>query len=127
MWVTRTRARILGPLGTWAPPLLLMAVIYVLSDQPDLSTGLGFWDFVLRKLVHMGEYALLLFLWWRAARTVARPRAAVALAFCVTLAYAGTDELHQTHVDGRHGTPVDVGIDAIGMAAAGLAIARRTW
>jgi VanZ family protein len=127
MWVTRTRARILTPLATWAPPLALMAVIYVLSDQPDLSTGLGFWDFVLRKLVHMGEYALLLFLWWRAIRTLAGPRAAVALAFCVALAYAGTDELHQTHVEGRHGTPVDVGIDAIGMAAAGLAIGRRKW
>lgn len=103
-----------------------MAVIYVLSDQPDLSTGLGVWDFVLRKLVHMAEYALLLFLWWRALRTVVAARAALALAFCVTLAYACTDELHQRHVQGRHGTPVDVGIDAIGMAAAALAIGRRT-
>jgi VanZ family protein len=127
MWVTRTRARILAPLATWAPPLVLMAVIYVLSDQPDLSTGLGVWDFVARKLVHISEYALLCFLWWRALRTVARPRAAVALAFCASLAYAGTDELHQRSVHGRHGTPVDVGIDAVGMAAAAVAIGRRTW
>jgi VanZ family protein len=104
-----------------------MAVIFALSAQPDLSTGLGVWDLVARKIVHAGEYALLCFLWWRALRTVAGPRAAVALALCVTLAYAGTDELHQRYVEGRHGTPVDIGIDAIGMAAAALAIGRRTW
>jgi VanZ family protein len=127
MWVTRTRDRILGRLDLWAPPLVLMAVIFALSAQPDLSTGLGVWDTIARKLVHMGEYALLCFLWWRALRTVVAARAAVALAFCVTVAYAATDELHQGSVQGRHGTPVDVGIDAVGAAAAALAIGRRTW
>jgi VanZ family protein len=127
MEVTRTRPRILPTLAAWGPPLVLMAVIYALSDQPDLSTGLGVWDFIARKIVHMSEYALLCFLWWRALRTVATARVAVVLAFLVSLAYAGTDELHQRQVEGRHGTPVDVGIDAIGMAAAALAIGRRTW
>jgi VanZ family protein len=125
MWVTRTRAHTL--LGLWAPPFVLMAVIFALSAQPDLSTGLGTWDLIGRKIVHMSEYALLCFLWWRALRTVTTPRAAVVLAFCVSLAYACTDELHQRSVHGRHGTPVDVGIDAIGMAAAAIAIGRRTW
>ena len=50
-------------LDPWLPPLLLMAVIFVLSAQPDLSTGLGVWDFVGRKLVHASEYALLCALW----------------------------------------------------------------
>jgi VanZ family protein len=125
MWVTRTRAHTL--LGLWAPPFVLMAVIFALSAQPDLSTGLGTWDLIGRKIVHMSEYALLLFLWWRALRTVATPRAAIVLAFCISLAYSGTDELHQRSVHGRHGTPVDVGIDAIGMAVAAIAIGRRTW
>ena len=126
MDVTRTRARMLDRLDPWAPPLVLMAIIFALSAQPDLSTGLGVWDLIARKIVHMSEYALLVFLWWRALRTVARARAAVVLAFCIALAYAGTDELHQRYVRGRHGTPVDVGIDAVGMAAAALLIARRT-
>ena len=42
--------------------------------------------------------------------------------------YACTDEFHQTFVDGRNGTPVDVCIDAIGMAIAraiALIYARR--
>ena len=125
MWVTRTRAHTL--LGLWAPPLVLMAVIFALSAQPDLSTGLGTWDLIGRKIVHMSEYALLLFLWWRALRTVTTPRAAIVLAFCISLAYSGTDELHQRSVHGRHGTPVDVGIDTIGMAVAAIAIGRRTW
>src|SRR3954470_13870906 len=41
--------------GRYAPPLLLMALIFVLSAQPDLSSGLGVWDLILRKLAHMTE------------------------------------------------------------------------
>ena len=50
----------------FAPPLLLMGLIFFLSAQPDLSTGLGTWDLILRKLAHMAEYGLLWLLWWRA-------------------------------------------------------------
>jgi VanZ family protein len=102
-----------------------MVVIFVLSAQPDLSTGLGLWDFVGRKLVHMSEYALLCFLLWRATRRLGTPRAAIAAAVSLSLAYAGTDEFHQTFVHGRHGTPVDVAIDAVGMAVAAALVARR--
>jgi VanZ family protein len=102
-----------------------MVVIFVLSAQPDLSTGLGVWDLVGRKLVHMSEYGVLCLLWWRAFRTVTTARAALGLAFLASVSYAATDEFHQTFVHGRHGTPVDVGIDAIGMLAASVLIARR--
>jgi VanZ family protein len=126
MVVTRTSTGLLSRLDPWAPPVVLTIVIFGLSAQPDLSTGLGVWDLVGRKIVHISEYGLLCFLWWRAIRElVPGPRAALALAFCVSLAYAGTDELHQTSVRGRHGTPVDVGIDAVGMAIASVLIARR--
>ena len=111
-------------LDPWLPPLALMAVIFVLSAQPDLNSGLGTLDTVLRKIVHMAEYALLCFLWWRGLRTVLERRAAIAVAFAVTVAYACSDEFHQSFVEGRHGTPVDVGIDAVGAAAAAAAIGR---
>ena len=101
-----------------------MGVIYVLSAQPDLSSGLGTIDLILRKAVHMTEYALLLFLWWRALRDQTPPRAAIALAFAVTLLYSASDEWHQSYVNGRHGTPVDVGIDLVGMLVATALIAR---
>src|SRR2546421_744727 len=125
MVVTRSPNSLLSRLDPWAPPIALMGVIFVLSAQPDLSTGLGAWDLIGRKIVHMLEYALLCLLWWRALREVAVARAALVLAVCVSLAYAVTDEFHQTFVHGRHGTPVDVGIDAAGMVVACVLVARR--
>jgi VanZ family protein len=113
-------------LDPWLPPLALMAVIFAFSAQPDLNSGLGTIDFVGRKILHTCEYALLCFLWWRALRTVAQPRRALALAFAVAVAYACTDEFHQHFIHGRHGTPVDVGIDAVGAGAAVVLIRRRT-
>jgi VanZ family protein len=114
-------------LDPWAPPLALMALIFVLSAQPDLNSGLGTLDLIGRKIIHATEYALLCFLWWRALRTSIPARKAVLLAFAVTVAYAATDELHQHFVEGRHGTPVDVGIDALGAGlAAAILLRRRT-
>ena len=81
-----------------------MALIYVLSDQPNLSSGLGLIDLVGRKLVHAAEYALLCWLWIRALRPGVGERTALALALTVTLAYAISDEYHQTFVDGRSGS-----------------------
>lgn len=127
MDVTRAPGLIFARLDPWAPPIALMALIFFLSAQADLSTGLGVWDYVARKLVHMSEYGLLCLLWWRAFRAVtASARAALGLAFLASLSYAATDEFHQTFVHGRHGTPVDVAIDAVGMAVATALIARRT-
>ena len=40
-----------------------------------------------------------------------------ALALAAGIAYAATDELHQHFVRGRHASPVDVAIDAVGVAA----------
>jgi VanZ family protein len=109
----------------WLPPLLLMGVIFVLSAQPGLDSGLGWIDTVGRKLLHFGEYALLCFLWWRLLRTGMPDRRAALLAFLVSSLYAATDELHQSFVDGRHGTPIDWLIDSAGAAAAALALRSR--
>lgn len=103
----------------FGPPLALMGLIFLLSAQPHLSTGLGVWDLILRKAAHMTEYGLLWFLWFRALG-YRRPAVAVIIA----VAYAATDELHQTHVAGRHGTPVDVLIDSAGIAIA-IAVSAR--
>ncbi len=102
------------------PPLALMGLIYFLSAQPDLSSGLGTIDFVGRKIVHATEYGVLWLLWVRA---LGYRRAAVAAAICVL--YAGTDEFHQTFVHGRHGTPVDVLIDSTGVAIAWALVRTR--
>ena len=101
-----------------------MALIFFFSHQPDLSSGLGVWDLIGRKIFHAAEYALLCFLWWRAlAGLTTRGRALVAAA-AVSFAYAITDEIHQTFIEGRHGSPVDVAIDSVGIAAACVWIGR---
>src|SRR4051794_18663160 len=115
--------KLLRRLDPWAPPLILMAVIFVFSAQANLHTALGLVDTIGRKFVHFGEYALLSVLWWRALRTRLDPRRAALVALIVTSLYAATDEYHQTFVEGRSGNPFDWAIDTAG-AAVGLMTAR---
>ncbi len=107
-------------LSRFLPPVLLMAVIFLLSHQPDLSTGLGFWDLILRKLAHMSVYLLLTLLWWRALAPLTGR--ALPVAALIALIYAASDEYHQSFIEGRHGSPVDVGIDAVGILLAVLLV-----
>jgi VanZ family protein len=104
-------------LQRWAPAVLWAVVIFAFSSIPSLGTGLGAWDLVLRKLAHMAEFAVLGFLLFRAAGSAT---VAVALGSL----YAVTDEVHQTFVRGRHGSPVDWLIDTAGVLA-GVALAVR--
>jgi VanZ family protein len=96
-------------LTLWLPVLAWAAVIFVFSSIPSLSSGLGAWDTVLRKGAHITEYAVLGALLYRAFEREAPVLAA-------GIAYAATDELHQHFVRGRHASPVDVAIDATGVA-----------
>jgi VanZ family protein len=101
----------------WLPVAVWAAVIFVLSSIPDLGTGLGGWDVVLRKIGHAGEFAVLGALLARALRS-AWP------AFAVGALYAVSDEVHQVFVPGRAGSPLDVAIDAVGVAL-GVVLWRR--
>jgi VanZ family protein len=103
-----------GGLARWLAPLALMAVIFAVSAQPSLNSGLGTIDLIGRKIIHFSEYALLCLLWWRALEPGSGPRRAALIAFLICSAYAATDELHQSFVEGRHGTPVDWLIDSAG-------------
>ena len=97
-------------LTVWIPVVAWAAVIFTFSSIPSLSTGLGTWDTILRKGAHVTEYAVLGALLYRALGR--EP-----LALAVGIAYAATDELHQYFVRGRHASPMDVAIDAVGLAA----------
>ena len=101
----------------------MMGLIFVLSGQPSDNVDRAWWDVLLRKLAHVTEYAVLTALWWRAMRSlgVRRP---ILVAIAISLGYAATDEYHQTFIEGRHGTPVDVLVDSIGMTIAALLIWR---
>jgi len=102
-------------LGRFGPPVALMGVIFLLSAQPDLNSGLGTIDLVGRKLVHMLEYGLLWWLWLRALH-FRHPWAALTL----VAIYAASDEYHQTFVHGREGTVRDWVIDLAGVALAAI-------
>ena len=122
------RMALLRRIGPWLWPPLLMAVIFFFSAQSSLDSGLGWIDFVGRKLVHFAEYGLLCFLWWRALRTRMASERAALVAFVISSLYAATDELHQSLVDGRHASAVDWAIDSAGAALVALrlrAVARR--
>jgi VanZ family protein len=112
-------------LGLWLPPLVLMAVIFFLSAQPSLDSGLGAVDVVGRKLVHLAIYGLLCFLWWRAFATVTGSGRAALAALLVASAYAVTDEVHQSFVEGRSGTVLDWAIDTAGAGLAALRLRSR--
>ncbi len=101
----------------WLPVALWAAVIFAFSSVPSLSSGLGTWDLVLRKLAHAAEFAILGALLLRACRS---PRLALALGGL----YAVSDELHQSFVRGRHAAVTDVAIDVLGVAAGVLAWSR---
>jgi VanZ family protein len=115
----------LSRVDLWLPPIALMGVIFFLSAQPDLNSGLGVVDLIGRKIIHAGEYALLCFLLWRALREVMPARRAPLAALAIAVAYSCTDEFHQTFVHGRHGTPVDVLIDAVGSVSVAIVLLRR--
>ena len=108
-----------SPLSAWLPVVVWAGVIFAFSSVPSLSTDLGTWDTILRKLAHLAEYAILGALLDRALR---RPQLAVAIVFAAL--YAVTDEVHQVFVEGRHGAPLDVGIDIVG-ALVGVFLWRR--
>jgi len=98
-------------------------VIFAFSSVPSLGTGLGTWDLVLRKLAHVAEYAILGALLLRALE-------ALVPALALGVLYAAADEVHQAFVAGRHGSPIDVLVDACGLTVGVVAwqaiAARRT-
>ena len=94
----------------WAPVLVWAGVIFAFSSIPGLSTDLGTWDLVLRKLAHLVEYAILGVLLYRA---LLHEPAAVTLG----VAYAASDEFHQAFVRDRDASPLDWALDSVGVAA----------
>ncbi len=94
----------------WLPVVAWAGLIFAFSSVPDLGTGLGGWDLVLRKIAHAAEYAVL-------GALLVRATGRAGVAFALGTLYAISDEVHQSFVPGRLGSPLDVAIDAVGVAA----------
>jgi VanZ family protein len=101
--------------------------IFLVSSQsaPELA-GEPLLDLILKKLAHASAYAVLALLVAFALRRKGSRGAwlpqASWLAFAIAVGYAITDEIHQTFVPTRNGSPVDVLIDAVGAATAMAAL-----
>ena len=96
---------------TWGPVIVWMALIFVLSSQASDGRHTDV-VVLLRKGAHVCEYLILTLLLRRATTPAA--------AALIALAYAASDEWHQTFVPGREGTPRDVAIDGIGITLASV-------
>ncbi len=106
------------------PALAIAALIWRLSATPDLAVASGWLDTVTRKTAHITIFGLLcaaVVLACRAQRWSART--CLIVGAIIALLYACVDEYHQTFVPTRHGTPVDVAIDAFGIGIASIVLA----
>jgi hypothetical protein len=103
-------------LAIWAPVVVWAGLIFTLSSIPSPDRGLGPRDLGPRNLAHVAEYAILGALLLRAVRR--EP-----LAVLLGSAYAATDEVHQTFVTGRQGSPLDWTIDTAGVVLGALLFA----
>ncbi|MDO8511818.1 MAG: VanZ family protein [bacterium] len=99
----------------WIALLAWCGVIFFFSSVPNLSSGLKE-DFLLRKIAHASEYAVLAFLFFNVLRNrFGDKHFNILMTALVALAYAFTDEVHQTFVRGRSGNFFDISIDSLGI------------
>lgn len=101
----------------WLPVFIWCGVIFWLSNTPNLSTNLGFWDVILRKIAHITEYFILNLLLYRAFKNTFTLKLLylVLWSAILSLIYAISDELHQLFVPTRNGNLEDVLIDSVGI------------
>jgi VanZ family protein len=102
----------------WLGVIFWMGVIFALSATPSLASPFEpYYDFILRKFAHIGEYAVLTALLFRALRSHLAHRWQILLiTVFIAILYACSDEWHQTFVPGREGSLRDVGINTLGIA-----------
>lgn len=100
--------------GWWVAAVAWMAVIFVLSSQPDSDLAGGRrLDFGVYKLAHLVVFSVLGVLVAGATRHLNTARAAW-WAWVLAVLYAISDEIHQSFVPGRSPLVTDVAIDSIG-------------
>jgi VanZ family protein len=89
----------------WLLVVFWMSAIFALSSISSLQVPFAHsYDFVLRKLAHISEYAVLTILLWWALQlyTGSRVRAWLLAALAAAL-YGLSDEWHQSWIVGRYG------------------------
>jgi hypothetical protein len=103
----------------WIPVFSWCWVIFYLSSIPNLNTGWGTWDLILRKAAHITEYFILTVLLYRAFKGSFNFSSFYLLFWSSVLSflYAVSDEIHQAFVPTRSPSPKDVFMDSLGIIA----------
>ncbi len=95
--------------GVWC------GIIFTISSIPTLpKAGFIWWDFVMKKSAHVIEYAVLYIL---VHQSLKQPKS-VRTIFLFAIAFALSEEFHQSFVIGRTAKLLDVGFDALGLIIA---------
>jgi len=109
----------LSAIARWALVLGWTGLIWYLSSVPDLRSPFP-QDFLLRKIAHALEFAVLaLLIFWSLGTNKLRTKNVVRNIVSAALAiiYSGIDEVHQGYVSGRVTSVKDVTIDLLGITA----------
>ncbi len=114
----------------WRIALVLWMVLIFLGSSGYLAFWmsadgtvevLGSFNYWGRKSAHIGEFAVLTYLWVRSLLTQAeRLNVCLHLSMGLSILYAVSDEVHQSFVPQRQGIWYDVLFDAGGVLLAGL-------
>jgi len=95
-----------------------LAAIFYLSNNSlkEFVIVTDWWEFIIRKLVHLFEFAVLTYLIFRILGQTEKRHVYWNLfwSFAFTVLYAISDEYHQSFIAGRTGTYRDVIIDSVG-------------
>jgi len=96
--------------------LLIINSINQILNELSIKVQLIFeqWNFSIRKLAHLTEYAILGILLYNAFRVSRVEKNLIPYSLLICMIYAITDEIHQLFVPGRTGKIVDVGVDSLG-------------
>ncbi len=100
----------------WLPPIIWMFLIFILSSRQSISVADRYIiNFLLFKLLHIIEYAILYLLVFRAFNNKKGKKIHYLMPFIISFSYAAIDEIHQSFVPTREGKIRDVLIDTIGI------------
>lgn len=100
----------------WLPVALWAILIFNFSAHPSAQVSEVHWqDFVLKKTIHIVEYAIFTTLIYRALKNSGvEKKEAGYYAIILAILYASSDEFHQSFTPGREPTVRDVIFDTIG-------------
>jgi len=109
-----------SPVLRWLPALVMMGVIFLASSTPARDIPFfGRWDLWVKKGGHALGYGLLGLSYFYALPPRLSSGYRWWMAWLMAIVFALSDEFHQSFVEGRGSSLIDVGIDSFG---AGLSL-----